>query len=762
MGTAKKMTSAITGIKLNRATFSNELIDQLTYVNFFYGNNGAGKSSIAKAIESSEGIVWSKDITPTDFEVLVYNQEFINRNFTSYGNLKGVYIVNETNTKTYADIEAKKQERKDTLAEHEKARIDLDGKKKICDNLVKAHQESLFQKVAKTRAEFAVALEGKKRADGFSRAISVEKPVAHKLEDLHAMLAAFDESARTYTEFKNVKFPDTSTDMAGKKLLGDSITSSSDAPFAKFVSAIGATDWIRQGHDHYQNSTDGKCPYCQQTLPPTFEDDLRTCFDKKYQQDIKSYLEFKTAYAGDCSRTLQTLKTNLNSPMPTLDLKDYQENVALLEKTLEINQQRLATKENEPSRAVALDDTDSIIEDINAIIDKLNAQIKRNNEAVEKRKDTKAKCKKYILEYFASVLEEDIKNFASEFAPADQERKKAATKEASLQQKIKDLDKSIACLNAQIVNIQTTVDSINKILREAGFQGFYLRARADTPGTYEVIRENHESEGTAKDLSEGERNFIAFLYFYHCVRGSLDSNNIKDKIVVIDDPVSSMDSNALFIVGAIVREMINVCRNNTEYLNPKVPGDYIRQIFILTHNVYFHHEVTYQQVQYYNCASFYIIRKQNNISKVKLCVRKNRFVPSELENNNPVQNSYAALWDELREIESPIPAKNVMRRILDYYFLQLCGYNGQDIREFVLEKHKSKFINNVGGQRPDMTKYELASSMLAYINNPHGITDGLNYVEETDDVEPYKEVFHLIFEALNQEQHYKMMMGINS
>ena len=54
MGTAKKMTSAITGIKLNRATFSNELIDQLTYVNFFYGNNGAGKSSIAKAIESSE------------------------------------------------------------------------------------------------------------------------------------------------------------------------------------------------------------------------------------------------------------------------------------------------------------------------------------------------------------------------------------------------------------------------------------------------------------------------------------------------------------------------------------------------------------------------------------------------------------------------------------------------------------------------------------------------------------------------------------
>jgi wobble nucleotide-excising tRNase len=50
----------------------------------------------------------------------------------------------------------------------------------------------------------------------------------------------------------------------------------------------------------------------------------------------------------------------------------------------------------------------------------------------------------------------------------------------------------------------------------------------------------------------------------------MSSEVLKEKIVVIDDPVSSMDSTALFLVSAIVREMINVCRNNTEYLNPKV------------------------------------------------------------------------------------------------------------------------------------------------------------------------------------------------
>lgn len=307
-------------------------------------------------------------------------------------------------------------------------------------------------------------------------------------------------------------------------------------------------------------------------------------------------------------------------------------------------------------------------------------------------------------------------------------------------------------------NTEAAIDSINKILRDSGFQGFSIRAKDGVENVYEIVREN----GTvAENLSEGERNFIAFLYFYHRVRGSMNSEELKEKIVVIDDPVSSMDSTALFLVSAIVREMINVCRNNTEYLNPQVPGDYIKQLFILTHNVYFHREVTYQQVGYYNCTSFYMIRKNDNVSTVKLCKRQNKEIPSEEENYNPVQNSYAALWDELRDLHSTIPALNVMRRILEYYFLQLCGYEGSDLRSIVLEKkeNREKFIKQVEGEKPDMTDYQLASSLLAYINNPNGISDGLNYVEDCEDAEAYKRVFQMIFDALGQSQHYKIMTG---
>ena len=44
-------------------------------------------------------------------------------------------------------------------------------------------------------------------------------------------------------------------------------------------------------------------------------------------------------------------------------------------------------------------------------------------------------------------------------------------------------------------------------------------------------------------------------------------------------------------------------------------------------------------------------------------------------------------------------------------------------------------------------------------NNPNGISDGLNYVEDYEDVDVYKRVFQMIFEALGQSQHYKMMTG---
>jgi wobble nucleotide-excising tRNase len=300
------------------------------------------------------------------------------------------------------------------------------------------------------------------------------------------------------------------------------------------------------------------------------------------------------------------------------------------------------------------------------------------------------------------------------------------------------------------------VESINAHLKDSGFEGFRLREKEGVKGTYEVIREDGK---VAEKLSEGERNFIAFLYFYHLVRGSqTETDSGKDKIVVIDDPVSSMDSSALFIVSALVREMLGVCSNNVRLEGHEYKGKYIQQIFILTHNAFFHREITYNQVGHYRYVSFFKVNKKNNISTVEKCVIEATKVSEKDRNFNPVQNSYAALWREYEKLDAPIPLMNVIRRILEYYFLQLCGFDSSFLSSTVLSAIKKQIMDEAAGGVPDYTKYHLAQAMLSYINRSDAFNDGLHFVDESIDCDQYRSVFYSIFEVMNQGQHFKHMM----
>jgi len=758
----RKIPSAIADIMLNRATFTNMPINGLTFINFFYGNNGAGKSSIAHAIEENDGIIWADGRSAEDFDVLIYNQDYINRNFVNYGELQGVFIFGEEDIEAKKRIQQLTEEKKKKSEERTAALEEYKKKNTGIDTALTDFQDTCFSKTAKIRKRFEKAMDGKKQKKGFADAVLNEtNPTEHDSTELERFYdVAFDDTARAYPEFKKVGTAPTYGKLPGKDLLDKMIVSSSDTPFAKFMKALGTTasDWVRDGHTHYSAAAAGKCPYCQQKLPAHFEDDIAACFDAQYQQDIRDLQQFGDAYEKETLEIVRVLKDNLDDVMASVNIKPYQDKIAFLESSFEINRQRIAEKIKEPTKTVSLEDTDSLLLEIGNMIDGINKLIKSNNDVVSEKRSSKSKCKMEIMQHLAFLLDAEVRSYHDEVNRLKKEVDDITTRGKQLRKDISALSVEISELNKRNANTAAAIESINKILKDSGFQGFRLRAKEDDENVYEVIREDGS---VAENLSEGERNFIAFLYFYHQVRGSMNGEELKEKIVVIDDPVSSMDSTALFLVSAIVREMINVCRNNTEYLNPKVPGDYIKQLFILTHNVYFHREITYKQVGYYNCTSFYMIRKNDNISTIKLCKRQSKEVPSEEENYNPVQNSYASLWDELRDIQITIPALNVMRRILEYYFLQLCGYEGSDLREIVLEKkeNREKFIKTVEGQQPDMTDYQLASSLLAYINNPNGISDGLNYVEDCDDVDAYKRVFEMIFEALNQSQHYKMMTG---
>lgn len=224
---------------------------------------------------------------------------------------------------------------------------------------------------------------------------------------------------------------------------------------------------------------------------------------------------------------------------------------------------------------------------------------------------------------------------------------------------------------------------------------------------------------SSKSLSEGEKNFVTFLYFYHVLKGSqTESGMTADKVVVIDDPVSSLDSDVLFIVSSVIRELFDDVRNNKGT---------IKQVFVLTHNIYFHKEVTY------NPKRRDIALREETFWLLKKVVYESTV---EKQQNNPIKTSYELLWAEVRnENRSNVTIQNTLRRILENYFKLLGGIPLEDL--YTKFDGKDKII---------------CKALCSWVHDgSHSAFDDYYYTPLDDtSVDKYLQVFKQIFEKCRQ------------
>lgn len=570
---------------------------------------------------------------------------------------------------------------------------------------------------------------------------------------------AYSENAVTFPKFSVIEDTAVLDNIANLNLIEKKIISSSDTPFANFIKAMNSTAWVKQGIAHYHSVSNGKCPFCQQQLPSSFEDDIKACFDEQFEEETQAITNLQAEYKDSANTLFVPISKIPVSNISDAEIAAYKDKLSALKGVIASNLELIAKKQQDYAIGYELEATKPLLNELAEMIEKFNRSIDEHNAIVSTKPAKQQECKKQVWELISYMLKDEIKAYKTSLDTITKELRQIDNKLQTNTSVIKNIGSQISALLKNTVNTRDTVESINQLLKDSGFQGFYLREKVSTANVYEVIR----NDGSiASNLSEGEKNFIAFLYFYHQIKGS-DAPDDKntDKIVIIDDPVSSIDSSTLFIVSALIREMICVCENNVHPSDAYVKDRYIKQLFILTHNTYFHQEITYDRVKDYQFVNFYLVPKNDNKSSIRLCEKQNTEIPSEMMNYNPVQNSYAALWEEYKILEAPIPLMNVIRRILEYYFLQLCGYDGTTLRDVILKQNKEKFICTDENGNNDYSAYQLASAMLSYIQTKSslGITDGINYVDDCVDVSQTKETFKKIFTLMNQSQHYEMMMN---
>lgn len=157
-------------------------------------------------------------------------------------------------------------------------------------------------------------------------------------------------------------------------------------------------------------------------------------------------------------------------------------------------------------------------------------------------------------------------------AMSDWRMKSAAVSTATSAQKTatntaNDLKRQIATLEQQVRQHRRPAEELNKEL--ASYLGRdELRFDVEQNG-YKIMR----GDQPALHLSDGERTSIAFLYFLKSLKAT--DFDLENGIVVIDDPVSSLDANSLFSAFG--------------YMKARTAA--AGQLFVLTHNFTFFRQV---------------------------------------------------------------------------------------------------------------------------------------------------------------------------
>ena len=717
-----------------------EVLNDFSQFNYFYGPNASGKTTLSRLIADPTAPQFSacdlKWRSATPLEVHVYNRDFISRNFNvPSAEIKGIFTLGEKHADTIKDIADKNEEIRRLTEKIDKADESLKGPDGSGGKMAElaALETQIKETIWLQKTEHEERFKGPLKGFLNSKENFKAKVLQERTKNSSSVLTLGELETKANTLFGSDPTEETPVSLVdgtallsheSNPILHKRVIGKEDVDIAAMIMKLNNSDWVRTGKTYY-DVNGGICPFCQQTTSEDFARYLNEYFDEAFVADSKAVDALVSDYSTDADRLQQHLSTIIAAPSQYLDAEKLKAEKALLDSRIASNKQRLAQKKKEPSQVIDLDSVGNVMTSITGLIGNANQAIAKHNQMVKnlgrERTTLVSQVWKYIIEVGlkSALADYDAKKSNLDKAIRGIEGTiEAATKERRQKQsELQELEKSIT-------SIKPTIDAINSILKSYGFLSFSL-ALAGNGTHYKIVRQN--GEDARHSLSEGEKTFITFLYFYHLLKGSDSESGItSNRVVVFDDPVSSLDSDILYIVSSLIRGLIDEVRNNSGQ---------VKQIFVLTHNVYFHKEVTYnsrRQDVAMNEETFWVIRKSDPVSRIEKHI------------TNPIKTSYELLWAEVRNPDrSKLTIQNTLRRILENYFKILGGLNLDDLcAKF---EGRDKLIAN------SLVRWMHGGSHLA--------NDDLYQTVDDGEVEGYLRVFRAIFEKSDHLAHYKIMMG---
>lgn len=723
----------------NTATFDDKgaKISNLKKFNFIFGSNGSGKTTLSRILDNPSNytnceVKWADN---DNTNILVYNKDFVDKNFTQ--TIKGVFTLGQKEIKSLDRLEELKETNKKQFDKIKQIRLLLDGNtekiglKSELTNHENRYKDIFWTIKQKYSDDFSQTLVGSIGSKEIFKGKLISEDSYNK-EELLSREELLGRIKKVYTgnlvSVANIDEMDFESlfNLENSEVLSKKIIGKDDVDIAAMIKKLGNIDWVREGITHYHKN-DGICPFCQQNTQDSFKRSLEEFFDDEYERQLETVRKLKIDYTkmrNDIVRVLENIKaTHSDFLGNTL----FETSLELFKSKSSSNIDLINKKEKESSLSISLESSSESLALIDGCIKNANVEINKHNILVQNIKKEKGSLVSLTWRFLINEAKEDLVKY--------KETRKRIENDVFEQQSLLDAETKLSTeyqkeyndLEKQFVSIQPTIDLINLVLSSYGFTSFTLVKGIDGR-SYRLIRS--DGSDAKSTLSEGEKNFLTFLYFYNLLKGSQDETSIfSNKIVVFDDPVSSLDSDVLFIVSTLIRELISEINDNK--------GN-IKQIIVLTHNVYFYKEVSYNYRNNFmkpSDMSFWVVKKIGKISTI------------ESYDSNPINTSYDLLWNDIRSSNrnnATIP--NTLRKILENYFRFVGG----------IKLHQ--LINQFEGD--DKIKCRV---LCSWINDgSHNVFNDEQFTSLADDsIQRYLYIFEQIFEKTGHHNHYNLMMGIN-
>ena len=588
--------------------------------NVCFGFNGSGKSTLSnffnlvatniifsaeqkeelfkdlKTTENDSEVKFKNNLTyppkpnPENKKIYVFNSNFIANHVydgtvgkMSKFNVKETVLEDSAIKKLNTDIEIKTTEKANKEGEKTTITEKFDEAKRTYNTVYREHFPNRQLRTGNA-IPAVTALPNKSKAE-IERTIT-QKIAEYKLSEKQAELETdIKEISNLVFENINVDFKNISQQLeqSAKENATDKLSEKIEIYKKEIEESISEKiePWFKLGEQLLKISKEKDnnfCPVCKTDLTTSIDsliDEFADYFDKTYLEFVEQLKTFK----GNIDNSIKFQKTNDSNASSLESYGDKYDNFIEikfpeLEQTeiqtdLSDLQKNIISKQGNSSKKITIDiePINTLIESYNNNIEKLNSFKNNTLTNLRNQKIDPTKIDREIRDRYTELIYLDLNGT---------DKEKRIEKFHTATSKISTISTAISELTDK------KVQRLEELKMEAKKVGEYLAKLGITHFTIDLtegeeennIRIKYKGDDETKKrlqntLSEGEKTALAFAYFMSKV--TTEVTNKGQTIIVIDDPISSLDDNRLYSTAFLIHE---------EFKD-------FNQLFVFSHNMLF-------------------------------------------------------------------------------------------------------------------------------------------------------------------------------